>query len=126
MNTKFVACLILLLLFFTAIPSLSGERTIINKSGSAVTSVMISPSGSLNWVYISSGMAAEGKLIFTFEENALLCSYELKFTDDMGKEYFMGSIDMCSEFEITLHGHRAEETSVRFINHKDTNHKDSK
>jgi len=120
MNTKFAAYLLLLLLLLMTIPSLAGDRTIINKSGSAVTSVMISPSGSSNWIYISTGMAAEGKFMFTLEDNAFVCSYELKFTDDKGKEYFMGSIDICSEFEITLDGHRAEETSVRFLNQKDT------
>jgi len=121
MSSKFAACFIIILLLITAISSLAGERTIIKKSGSSVTSVMISPSGSSNWIHISTGMAAEGKLLFTFEENALESSYDLKFTDDKGKKYFMDLIDMCSTFETTLDGCRTEETVVRYFYHKDTN-----
>ena len=120
MNTKFAAYLMLLLLLLMTIPSLAGDRTIINKSGSAVTSVMISPSGSSNWIYISTGMAAEGKFMFTLEDNAFVCSYELKFTDDKGKEYCRGLIDQCSELELKLEGHRAEQKHVRLPNQKDT------
>ncbi len=77
MSPKFAAFLILLLAAVLVIPSISGNRTIINNSGSAFNRVSISPSGSSNWIYVSTGMAADREFMFTFEDCAMLCSNKM-------------------------------------------------
>lgn len=115
MNQKFAAFLILTLFLVTAAPLLSGEITIINKSGSAVTSVMITPSGSASWRWVSGGIGADQKTAFSFEDAASACIYDIRFTDAAGKVYFMSSVDLCESSEITLDGTKAEEITVKYF-----------
>ena len=115
MRLKLAAFFIPLVLLLQATPSPAGEKTIINKSGSQVTSVMISPSGQSNWSFISPGLAAEQRLVLNIETDLSSCNYDIKFTDTKGNEYFMGSVDMCLVTEITLDGSKAAETGRIFM-----------
>ncbi len=120
MSPRFAACFILLLFLTTAIPSLAGEITIINKSGSAVSSVMISKSGSSVWFYVAAGIGKDGKVTFTFDDAASECCFDIRFIDQGGKSYEMGSINLCVTTEISLDGTKAEETFVKYFMQKVT------
>ncbi len=88
----------------------SGEYKLINKTGSSISGIYISSSGSDSWLAIGSTMTSSQNISFTFDAVSQNCQYKIKFTDNTGKENIIESIDMCSVSEIILNSGTSTET----------------
>lgn len=80
----------------------SGDYKLINKTGSSISGIYISSSGSDTWLAIGSTMTSGQNISFTFDAVEQNCQYKIKFTDNKGIENIIESIDMCSVSEIIL------------------------
>jgi hypothetical protein len=91
-----------LFFIFGAINAYSGDYTLVNKSGISVSSVQFSEASSNSWNSIGVNLSDGQKLTLTFDTPSENCVYNLKFTDNTGKEYIMDAVDLCGQTEIIL------------------------
>src|SRR5688572_2904536 len=107
---------ILFLMLFIGF-SVTGNYSIINKSGVNVTGVTIIPTGNDagNSVNFSSSISKDQSISVDFTANTENCSYDVKFTDDQGREYVMNGIDLCSSTELVLVTNKADEVPQIYV-----------
>ncbi|MBE2228053.1 MAG: hypothetical protein IAE93_11935 [Ignavibacteria bacterium] len=113
---KLIASSFFLLLFAltTSNVVISGERTVVNKSGENVTGLMVAPAGTNSWNSVYQGSFTNGhKMSFSYEETSGNCVVNVKFINGNGKEYLLENIDLCASSEIVLT--TTESTNVESI-----------
>ena len=107
----------LFLAFFIGF-TISGNFSVINKSGVNVTKVIISPTGDNagNSTTFSNSISKDQSISIDFAVNSEACQYDVRFTDDKGREYLMSGVELCGSSEIILVSNKADE--VPQIYHK--------
>lgn len=90
--------------------SVTGNYSIVNKSGVNVTGVTISPSGTtVNSISFSRSISKDQTISVDFTANAEACTYDVRFTDDQGNEHLMSGVELCGSSELVLVSNKAEE-----------------
>ena len=109
-KTLSIGIIILFLAFFIGF-TVSGNYSVINKSGVNVTGISISPSGdnSGNTTTISRSISKDQSISIDFTANEEQCEYDVRFTDDKGREYLMSGVELCGSSEIILVSNKADE-----------------
>lgn len=107
---------ILFLMLFIGF-SVTGNYSIINKSGVNVTGITISQSGDNagNSVTFSRSISKDQSISVDFTANTENCNYDVRFTDDQGREYVMSGIELCGSTELVLVSHKADEVPQIYV-----------
>jgi hypothetical protein len=98
------------LIAFTGNTAFSGDYSLVNKSGTAVTGVYVSSPGSSVWNRLPlPGTIGNGdKVLLSIQPSSDECTYSIKFTDSNGQEYLMDNVNICDVKEIILTANRSE------------------
>ena len=109
-KTLYSGIFILFLALFIGF-TVSGNFSITNKSGVNVTNVTISPTGdnSGNSTSFSMSISKDQSIGVDFTVNPEECQYDVRFTDDKGREYLMSGVELCESSEIVLVSNKADE-----------------
>jgi hypothetical protein len=102
MNKFTINLTILFFIFIGSINTYSGEYKLVNKSGVYVSSLQFSATGINSWNSIGVNLSNDQVLTLSFDTPSENCIYNLKFTDNTGKEYEMDAVDLCGMTEIIL------------------------
>ena len=107
---------ILFLMLFIGF-SVTGNYSIVNKSGVNVTGVTIIPTGNNtdNSVNFSTSISKDQSISVDFTVNSENCSYDIRFKDDQGREYVMSGIDLCGSTELVLVSNKADEVPQIYV-----------
>lgn len=115
-QTLFTGIIVLLLMFFIGFTG-TGNYSVINKSGVNVTSITISPIGDNtgNSVSFSRSIGMDQSISIDFTTNTEVCEFDVRFTDDQGREYVMTGIDLCNSSKIILVSNKVDEVPQIFV-----------
>lgn len=97
----------------------AGSYSVINKSGVNVSSIKITPTGDNtgNSVSFSRSIAKDQSINIDFTANEEVCEYDVRFTDEHGKEYLMSGVNLCGSSEIVLVTSKADEVPQIYAPH---------
>jgi hypothetical protein len=114
-KTLYYGIFILFLALFIGF-TVSGNISVINKSGVNITKVIISPTGDNagNSTTFSRSISKEQSISIDFAVNPDVCQYDVRFTDDKGREYLMSDVELCGSSEIILVSNKADEVPQIF------------
>lgn len=95
---------VLLSLIIFSNSSFADDYTVINKSGTTVTNIFVSNTGTTDWsrLPVSNSINNGDVFTFNFQSGTEECTFILKFTDSNGQEYLMNEINLCETNEIIL------------------------
>ena len=96
----------------------SGSYSVINKSGVNVTGITITPSGdnsgNLSTTF-SRTISKDQSIGIDFTVNEQVCEYDIRFTDESGKQYLMNGVNLCNSSEIILVTNKADEVPQIYV-----------
>ena len=97
----------------------AGNYSVINKSGVNITSFKITPTGDNTGtsVSFSRSVAKDQSISIDFTANEEVCEYDVRFTDEQGREYLMSGVNLCGSSEIILVTSKADEVPQIYAPH---------
>lgn len=102
----FPAALIIALCLFTANSNAQLQTyTITNSTGSVVSSVTITPTGSEMWgTDLNTAGSVSSNQSFQFERmvDKTSCTYDIRYMLEDGSYYYVRNVDLCTSSNITL------------------------
>src|SRR5438128_2006425 len=112
----FVAALVAGICFSAALNAQDTKYIIVNQSGMPISTIYVEPTGTTVWkssVYtLKEPLMINGSYQFTRVIDPAICTYDIKYIDINGHEYYTKSINLCSGTDIKLGGELMKSVTI--------------